>query len=327
MTDAPYDAPSALVSVVIPCYNQAEWLAEAIESVLSQTHRAREVVVVDDGSTDGSARVAARYPDVRCVRQANRGASRARNTGLRASRGAYVVFLDADDRLLPHALEVGVRELRAAPECAFTAGLYVLVSEAGREVPVRARPRTDHYQELLRGNYVGMPATAIFRRAALVDAGGFAPAVDFCEDYDLLLRIARRHPVACHSEIVAEYRMHGENRSRHAPRMLRDALRVLRRQRGQLRGAAEREAWQAGVEYYRRYYGKPILDAMRADERARRWGRVMRGCWALARWYPVGLRHHLRSKAAGALRRVARRGAGGTRGGDGQGSSTSRDRP
>ena len=95
--------PPAAVSVIIPCYGQAHFLGEAIESVLGQTHPA-EVVVVDDGSPDNTAEVAARYPGIRCVRQDNRGLGGARNAGFAVSKGDYVMFLDADDRLLPDEL-------------------------------------------------------------------------------------------------------------------------------------------------------------------------------------------------------------------------------
>src|SRR3712207_4601210 len=105
-----------LVSIVIPCYNQAHFLGEAIESVLAQTYPHFEVVVVDDGSTDNTEAVAARYPGVRCIRQENQGLAAARNTGIRRSNGSYLVFLDADDRLLPNALEVGLKHLKEHPE-------------------------------------------------------------------------------------------------------------------------------------------------------------------------------------------------------------------
>src|SRR5918995_6791294 len=113
---------AALVTVVIPCYNQAHFLGEAIESVLSQSYKRFEIVVVDDGSTDDTSEVATRYPRVRCIRQENRGLAGARNTGIRHCQGEYVVFLDADDRLLPEALEAGVREPGAHPEGAFVSG-------------------------------------------------------------------------------------------------------------------------------------------------------------------------------------------------------------
>ena len=99
---------SGLASVIIPCYNQAHFLHEAIESASAQTYSHREILVVDDGSTDNTAKVTAGYPGVRYVRQENLGVASARNTGFKQSRGEYLVFLDADDRLLPEALRVGV---------------------------------------------------------------------------------------------------------------------------------------------------------------------------------------------------------------------------
>src|ERR671911_2120937 len=115
---------AGLVSVVIPCYNQAHFLGEAIESVLAQSYPRFEIIVVDDGSTDDTSKVAARYPGVRYVYQNNQGVSAARNSGLARSEGEYVVFLDADDRLLPEALETGLKCLEARPECAFVSGYF-----------------------------------------------------------------------------------------------------------------------------------------------------------------------------------------------------------
>src|ERR671916_3003782 len=105
------------VSVVIPCYNQAHFLGEAIESVLSQTYEEFELIVVDDGSKDDTEELASSYAAedarVRLIRQQNRGLAGARNRGLSESSGEYVVFLDSDDRLLEEALAVGVGELQA----------------------------------------------------------------------------------------------------------------------------------------------------------------------------------------------------------------------
>src|SRR3954462_6988719 len=92
------DTMRPLISIVIPSYNQAHFLREAIESVLAQSYPALEIIVVDDGSRDESATVAMRYPNVRCLRQPNMGVAAARNTGLRHSSGEYLVFLDQDDR-------------------------------------------------------------------------------------------------------------------------------------------------------------------------------------------------------------------------------------
>src|SRR4029450_4466979 len=122
---------SGLASVIIPCYNQAHFLHEAIESALAQTYSHREILVVDDGSTDDTAKVTAGYAMVRYIRQENSGVSAARNTGLKQSRSEYLVFLHADDRLLPEALEIGVNYLREHPDCAFAAGCCRLIVADG----------------------------------------------------------------------------------------------------------------------------------------------------------------------------------------------------
>ena len=102
------DSDHPLVSVVIACYNGERYLQEAIESALAQSYPRVEIIVVDDGSTDGSSEIAKKFP-VRYVRQENRGLTESRNLGIRASRGNYVVFLDADDRLRRDAIETGQR--------------------------------------------------------------------------------------------------------------------------------------------------------------------------------------------------------------------------
>src|SRR5690349_24044687 len=101
---------SERVSVVIPCYNQARYLGQAIESVLAQTRPACQIIVVDDGSVDETVQVATRYDFVQCLSQPNQGQGAARNVGLAHVTGNYVVFLDSDDRLLPHAFEIALQQ-------------------------------------------------------------------------------------------------------------------------------------------------------------------------------------------------------------------------
>src|SRR5919112_3279382 len=159
---------AGLVSVVIPCYNQAHFVGEAIESVLAQSYPHFEIVVIDDGSTDTTSEVAGRYPGVRCVRQDNQGLSAARNSGLRHSEGEYVVFLDADDRLLPEALEAGLECLKSHPECAIAFGPYRLIASDGSFLKQRRQPVVgkDSYAALLQRNYIGVPAAMMYRRGA-----------------------------------------------------------------------------------------------------------------------------------------------------------------
>src|SRR4030095_13786323 len=118
VTETAVDA-SATVSVVITCYNHGHFLREAIESVLAQSYRNFEIILVDDGSTDDTSKIAATYPGVRYIHQKNSGLATARNTGIKHSNGQFVVFLDADDRLVSNALEAGIQHLNANPECAF----------------------------------------------------------------------------------------------------------------------------------------------------------------------------------------------------------------
>lgn len=260
-------SPDLCVSVVIPCYNQARFLNEAIHSAAGQTYPHIEIVVVDDGSTDDTRAVAERYPEVYYVHQENRGLSAARNTGLQHSRGEYVVFLDTDDLLLPGALEAGVRCLAADPECAFGVGRFRRIGEDGSVVaePDQVSLHRDAYSQLLEGNWIAMHATAMYRRWALEEAGGFDPALPSSEDYDLYLRITRRHPIAQHPGLVAEYRQHGENMSRDPARMLRATVRVLRQQEGHARrDPRTRTAYRRGMRIWREYYGKELLAEARA---------------------------------------------------------------
>src|SRR5690349_12153377 len=114
----------ATVSVVITCYNHGAFLAEAIETARAQSHRASEIIVVDDGSTDDTRPIACGHADVTYFWQEHSGLAVARNTGLRASVRDCVVFLDADDRLCPNALESGVRCLLGNPNSVFAFGGY-----------------------------------------------------------------------------------------------------------------------------------------------------------------------------------------------------------
>src|SRR5262249_499978 len=140
--------------------------------------------------------------------------------------------LDADDRLLPNALEVGVGYLQKHGECAFVSGDYTLIAADGSPIPRRQSPyvEQDHYLALLRQNYIGMHATVLYRRAVFERVGGFDTSLRACEDYDLYLRIARSLPIYCHDKKVAEYRQHDANMSSDRRLMLKYAVCVLRSQ-------------------------------------------------------------------------------------------------
>jgi glycosyltransferase involved in cell wall biosynthesis len=285
-------AEAGLVSVVIPCYNQAHYLGEAIESVLSQSYRNFEIVVVDDGSTDNTSEVASHYEGVRLVRQENRGLSEARNTGIRHSDGEYVVLLDADDRLLPRALEAGLECFDAHSECALVAGHSNIIGGDGsfRRVLKYESPDRDHYVGLLEYCNIPPPASAMFRTSVFETVGGFASGVDASADYEMYLRVARHFPLRRYDEAVADYRMHGENITRNSGRMLSSDVTVLRSQRPYIKGGRRREAaYRNGLEAVRRFWGDPLVERVRELVGEREWKEALRGAYLLARYYPRGL--------------------------------------
>jgi asparagine synthase (glutamine-hydrolysing) len=261
-----------LVSVVIPCFNQGRFLGESIESALRQIHPALEVIVIDDGSTDETSAVAARYESVRYIRQENKGLPAARNRGLTAACGEFVIFLDADDRLLPTAAALGVRAMREAPEAAFAFGHYRSVTESGA-VLIEAPPSDlgpDPYAAFLGCNIVGTTASAIFRTAVLRELGGFdcSPRCWGCEDYELYLRISRDRPVSRYHDVVAEYRLHAASMSRNTVRMLGSVVSIVRSHRASVRGDALREsALQSGLRAWREVYVPSLLAELVARRR------------------------------------------------------------
>ena len=288
-----------LVSVVIPSYNHAQFLAEAIESVLSQDYDRLELVVVDDGSTDGTPAIVANYPTVRYLAQENRGLAAARNAGLALCGGELVVFLDADDRLLPGAIGTGARVMAGNPALGFTAGYSRFITREGiaQSTLQPVRGGDDAYVALLRRNSIRNPAMVMFRRDVIDEVGGFDSTVDACADYELYLRISRDHPVAFHDQVVAEYRKHGANMSDDAAMMLRQLQRVMRRQRPHLGTRARRDAFRDGQRNISAYYGDRIVSQARARVRTRTgWSRTARDLAILIWCHPSGALEHARRK-------------------------------
>jgi glycosyltransferase involved in cell wall biosynthesis len=276
-----------LVSIVIPCYNQGDFIAQAIDSALSQTYRPIEVIVVDDGSTDSTGANACRYPAVCYLVQPNQGVSAARNRGLEASHGEFLVFLDADDRLLPHAVENGMAELGRRPDAAFAAGQFVLLENDERDPLFQSRYVTsEHYRQLLISNFIWCTAAVLYRRRPLVDMGGFHPSPPVSEDRDLYLRIARRHRIVCHRSIVAEYRRHFRGRSRNSSFALL-TLEAIRRQRWfvLIRPTLWR-AYRAGKRNCLQQNRENILAEARAGRCSGDRARFLRGLRLVARFFP-----------------------------------------
>ena len=283
------------VSIVIPCYNQARFLRESIASVRLQTYPDCEIIVVDDGSTDEPANVAAGFEDVACLRQANRGLAAARNAGLAAITGGYVVFLDADDRLLPAAIACGVACLDANPECAFAYGDVTLIDTNG--TPARDADRSalpaDPYLELLRRNYIWTCGAVIYRSSIFDHLAAFDRRVSPSADFELNARIASRFPICCSGDVVLEYRRHDDSMSHNAGVMLKAAVTARRLHRRLLRGRPQHLlALRTGTRAVQEHYGSRLADQVRRDLRAGQWLQSVGGAVTLLRYHPRGFLRH-----------------------------------
>jgi glycosyltransferase involved in cell wall biosynthesis len=281
-----------LVSIVIPCYNQAHFLHDAIGSARAQTYSPIEIIVVDDGSTDTTSDVASCFPGVRCIRQHNQGLSAARNAGLRESKGSLLVFLDADDRLLPNAIEAGQDCLKSRPECAFVYGHLTLIGSDGSPLrtPNQVCVESNHCLELLKGDYIWTPGVVMYRRSVFEKVIGFDTLIDACADCDLNIRIARDWPVHCHGQVILEYRKHQTNMSKNAAVMLRTALAAHRSQLKYVHGNKQLEdACRLGGKTTREYFGDRLLNQVQNHVSSRDLKRAASGLMTLVRHYPRGL--------------------------------------
>ena len=261
---------SPLITIVITCYNQGKYLREAIESVLNQRYTNIETIVIDDGSTDHTKFVVEGYAQIKYIYQANKGVSSARNTGIAHARGEYICFLDADDWLLPGALEINLRYIEENKELAFVSGGYMFVHMhypfsqfvSAERLNIEERypvnePKVpvmqNHYMQFLKGNYIGMHAAVLYRHWVL-DEFKFDPALTGCEDYDLFLRISRKYPVFDHATPIAAYRRHANNTTANTSMMLHSALAVLNRQKNSVKTSEEEQCLMKGKGNWKNLY-------------------------------------------------------------------------
>jgi glycosyltransferase involved in cell wall biosynthesis len=229
-----------LVSVVIPAYNAAATLDETLRSVRSQTHRALEIIVVDDGSVDDTREIAQRHAAVddrvQVVTQANAGLAASRNAGWMRARSELIAFIDADDLWAPTKIERQLERLRAGGErigLVYCGSVRIdgesMMAARLWEVP---RFEGDALDPILASNFIGNGSAVLVRRQALIDARGFesglkAAGAEGCEDYLFSCRVAERFHFAVAAEHLVGYRDLPHNMSSNRPRMLRSWMLVF----------------------------------------------------------------------------------------------------
>lgn len=246
------------VTVVIPCYNHARYLPLALRSVMAQTFTRWEAIVVNDGSTDDTATVIAQFTDprIRHIDQENQGLSAARNAGIRAAKGEYLAFLDADDEWLPQFLHRCVAVLDAE---ATLAGVYTqnyFIDQEGKVLPqLGGRPiRRTLFRTQLPETWVFPPCAALVRNAIVREVGLFDTQLTSVEDLDLWLRIGKRYEMWSIPEPLVRYRIYPGSMSTNAERMHQNLIKVLAK-----------------------YFGDPVGDpATWAEEKRRAYGLAYR---------------------------------------------------
>lgn len=222
------------ISVVIPAFNGEKYLAETITSVLSQTVRPTEIIIVDDGSKDNTSTVASKFP-VTVITQPNGGPAKARNTGINASSGDWIAFLDADDTWNSTKIEQTIRAIEQKPDSAIIAtNMYTGNPEDGwlpLNLAQKCDPTKPFFPQLYRRSFLAT-STLVVKKSAILEAGGFDSTYFGPEDYDLWLKITyaggKIHFI---NEYLTNYRVHSASITSDPSRMYKDTQLILQKYR------------------------------------------------------------------------------------------------
>lgn len=264
------------VSVVIPTYNHAHFLGDAINSVLNQTHTRCEAIIIDDGSTDDPRSVVLRYQDPRIhfIAQENRGLAGARNKGIDCAKGEFLAFLDADDQWEPEFVEQCLRVLAADPTLVGVYTGHHFVDEDGNLIstePGRNIAPEQLYQKLLEGGFFP-PCTMLIRSDIVREVGKFDTRLRGmgAEDWDLWLRIAEHYRIQSLSLPLARYRVSRGSMSSNAERMHENRLAVLKKHYGPLGTGTEHPPYLKSLAYGFAYR-KSTIEFMQQEQPERAW--------------------------------------------------------
>lgn len=220
------------ISVVIPAYNAERTLGETLQRALAQTLRDIEVLVIDDGSTDGTAQIASTTgdPRVRTISVSNGGVARARNRAIQAVSGEIIAFLDADDLWMPTKLERQLELMTARPDVGMCFTSTVRIDAASTPLGLTtARGYEDWSEALLLGSNLvtGSCSSAMVRTVLARQTGGFDPRLSQCADWDFWLRLSQVTRFAAIDELLVLYRVHPGSMSNNVALLERDTFAVL----------------------------------------------------------------------------------------------------
>lgn len=221
------------ISAVIPTYNRAHTVARAVDSALEQTFALHEVIVVDDGSRDGTAGVMARYgdrsqsPPVRYLRQDNAGPAAARNRGIREAAGDWIAFLDSDDRWLPDKTARQVAALEACRGALMAYCSMWMVPESGEPRLLRAVDPRRLWPRLRYENSISGGSAVLAHRATMIELGYFNESVIGVEDWEMWFRLAQRGPAVCVADPLVEAESSSSSVSASGERMIGNTEKIL----------------------------------------------------------------------------------------------------
>ena len=221
------------VSVIIPAYNSEQFIGQTLDSVFNQIYRDFEIIVVDDGSKDGTSEILSGYKDrLTYIRKGNEGLSVARNAGIAQAQGEYIAFIDHDDLWLPEKLKEQVALLESNQEAYLCFSDAYIIDQKGKRSGSLFAICPPHkgmvFLQLLKDNFIPV-LTAVVRKEAFKEIGLFDPQYRIAADWDLFLRIAKQYPVAFINRPLAEYRVHAGSFSRSRDIALRESISIISR--------------------------------------------------------------------------------------------------
>lgn len=261
----------ARVSVSIPCYNvvstprKEQWLRQSIESVLAQTVTDIEVILIDDGSTDGTIEILREYTDderVRCIRQENQGYASTRNTGLKEGSGEYFAFIGQDDRWLPKKLERQLTIIEREDADILHSNVYHIDGVGNRtgirrgKHPPKQADRKEFIEKLFLGNFICIQSVLV--KKEVIAGYQFDEALRINCDHDMWLRLARECDIQYLDELLLEKRYHGNNTSGNYERMFEERKYIARKMVELYPFLSSLQDRKLGDTYY--MYGKDSLE-------------------------------------------------------------------